>query len=299
MDYNKLSTFITVVREGSMTRAATQLHRTQSAITQQIQQLESDLGLALLHRKNSRIFLTKEGAAIYEAAQTRLGELDDTIAGVRDDLGSIGGDIRIGIRPDIASAILPPLFREFSNKFPGVRFQVEHGDSAGVERMLTQNEVDFGVMLFVEDRALFEVHPLRWHNVMLTCSREYRKKAPPIRVPRDLLTHPIVDYTNDCDALAHWMWHTNKRLIANVRRKEPRIVCSDSAMAKAMIQSDLGVGMLPLYLIEEELKSGELVHVFPEKARKFRMSFDLALKKKRSLRLIESEFLRYCLERWA
>jgi len=68
MDYNKLKTFLIVAEEMSVTRAAARLLRTQSAVTQQLQLLEDDLGVALLHRKKARIFLTSEGESIYRIA---------------------------------------------------------------------------------------------------------------------------------------------------------------------------------------------------------------------------------------
>ena len=72
-DPNNLNTFITVVECGSFTRAAERIHRTQSAVSMQIQRLESAVGKQLFERLGRSIRLTGEGEILFDHARRILG----------------------------------------------------------------------------------------------------------------------------------------------------------------------------------------------------------------------------------
>ena len=100
MDYNKIETFNTVARFGSVTKAAHHLRRSQSAITQQIQALESELSLKLFIRKHGRVYLSKEGERVFNVSQNRLSEISNKISEIQGELGELSGLIKIGYLDD-------------------------------------------------------------------------------------------------------------------------------------------------------------------------------------------------------
>lgn len=79
MDYNKIQTFVLIAELGSMTEAARRLHRSQSAISQQIQALEENLDLRLLERKAGKILLSADGERLYQIAKDRLSQIGDEV----------------------------------------------------------------------------------------------------------------------------------------------------------------------------------------------------------------------------
>ena len=79
MDLNKLRTFVVVAETGNMTKAAGLLYRTQPAITQQLQSLEEEIGLSLMERRNARIFLTRDGEQLFQAAKQGIQGLDEAL----------------------------------------------------------------------------------------------------------------------------------------------------------------------------------------------------------------------------
>ena len=95
MDYNKLKTFIRVVDLGSITQAAKSLLRSQSAISQQVQQLEQELDIRLLERKSGTFYLSPEGQDLYNYGKTYLEKIDEGLSEIKNSFTSLKGEIRL------------------------------------------------------------------------------------------------------------------------------------------------------------------------------------------------------------
>ena len=130
MDLNKLKTFCEVARLSSISRAAESLRRTQPAITHQIKLLEEELELALLDRRNARVFLTREGEQLYESARAKFQSLEDELAEIKADQKSIRGLIRIGIKKHLGNVYLPSMLENFHQQYSGARFHIVEGSDA-------------------------------------------------------------------------------------------------------------------------------------------------------------------------
>lgn len=295
-DFNKLKTFIEVATEGSVSKAANKLYRTQSAITQQIKLLEEELDLPLFDRRNSRIYLTPEGEEIFAYAQERLEQITEFISSLKSDTKSLGGTIRIGVRPDIGIFNMPILIANFKKLYPNVNFQIDYGYAHEIESMLINNVIDFGILLFVKDKKLFDIHPLTKRNVILVGSKNYLegKKSKTVK---DILSLDFIDYVDDPEtrAMAAWSKKLGSETMAQQRKLKASVICPDSAMMKALITSHVGIGHIQQYLVEDELLNGELIHLLPKKAKDFTISFDIAVRKTRSKTLIKEEFLQFVL----
>jgi len=291
MDYNKLRTFIEVAKTGSISEAANNLFRTQPAITQQIQLLEESLELILLERRNTRVFLTKQGEQLFKFAQHRLREIDDFLAEVKNDSESLSGEIRIGIRPDVATSMLPIVFANFKIAYPKVKFTIIHGDASQTEQRVLNNEVDIGIQLLVENKKLLTTWPAKSKPIILVAGAGYLKKYGTPKKEEDLLNHDIIDYTSDCDAFAYWSKKVKKELEISFRKKRPHYICPDHGFAAELIKKDLGIGLLPSYTIAEELKTGSVKQVFEKKNLQFAMSFDIVVKKNANRTAAETAFL--------
>lgn len=295
-DFNKLNTFLEVAKTGSISKAADNLFRTQSAITQQIQSLEEELEITLFDRKNARIYLTPEGEQIYEHAITRLREVTENLMSIKGDMASISGRIRVGVRPDFGHYLMPILIANFKEKFPKVNFSVFHGNAIDVENMLIANKIDIGILLLINDKKLFDITPIQKKNNVFVGTPELISKNKPIKNAKDILELDLIDYTEDNDATAFWMAKVDKTLVTKTRKKRASVVCDDSAVAKEMILRGLGIGIMPKFMIEPELKDGTLIEILPKLKVDFWTSFDIAVKKKRSKNLVKDEFLSFCIE---
>ena len=144
MNIQKYQAFITVVEQGSLTRAAEELGCTQSAVSHSINSLEEELGFALLKRSRAGIKLTGEGERMVPAVRDLLGSaerLKQTASAIR---GLESGTVRIGAFTSVAVHWLPALLKEFQQDYPRVDFKLLNGDYHDVEQWLQDGSIDIG-----------------------------------------------------------------------------------------------------------------------------------------------------------
>jgi DNA-binding transcriptional LysR family regulator len=141
----QLDTFLEVVRTGSVSRAADNLHVTQPAVSMQLRQLEESLGVPLLELAGRTLRLTAAGADVEQCAATaiaRLKELDDLVAGHR---GLKKGKVDLAV-VSTAKYFMPMLLVRFRAMFPEVAISLQVHNRESIMKLLARNEVDLIIM---------------------------------------------------------------------------------------------------------------------------------------------------------
>lgn len=144
-ELRQVRAFLKVAELQSFTRAAAELHVSQSALTVQVKQLEDELGVLLLDRN-------KRGVTITTAGRDLLGPLrqlvDDaqSIAGYARDISAVRtGAVAIAALPTIAAGILPGVLRRFARRNPEIRFAVQDVVADRVRELVSGRTVDLGL----------------------------------------------------------------------------------------------------------------------------------------------------------
>ncbi|HTW28021.1 MAG TPA: LysR substrate-binding domain-containing protein [Acetobacteraceae bacterium] len=141
LDPDLLRAFTFVAEEGSFTRAARRIGRTQSAVSMQLQRLESALGQRLLLRhKGGAVQLTAHGQYLLARAREVLA-LNDEIWGTFR-APPISGSVRLGTPDDYALRYLPPILKRFADTHPAVEVEVLCASSTEVVERLRAGELD-------------------------------------------------------------------------------------------------------------------------------------------------------------
>ena len=144
MNPSKFHIFCRVVDLGSFTKAAAELGYTQSAVSQIIRSLESDLGTALLERRRDGIRLTSDGDQYLpflrdlSAAESALAEKQREMAGLENST------ILIDTFTSVSRNILPRLMSSFREMYPGVSFVLRQSEYASIHEDLLAGRVDLG-----------------------------------------------------------------------------------------------------------------------------------------------------------
>lgn len=122
-----LQIFISVAENASFTRAASEVYRSQSAVSMQIKKLEEIVGAPLFTRNSKEIELSAEGRVFLEYAHRILKLVDEGLSAVR--VRGRGEAVRIGCIEDYAARLLPAILASFWKDHPDVQIEVRAGET--------------------------------------------------------------------------------------------------------------------------------------------------------------------------
>lgn len=155
MELRQLKYFIRSAELQNFTEAAHGLYISQSTLSQQIKQLEDELGIPLFDRIGKRVRLTEAGAKFLPYARQTMLDADSGRQVIHDLKGLKTGELRIGVTYGLSS-LLTPVLVQFSAKYPDVKIIVEFGTSQDLLDKLRNTKVDFLLsFLFIENNELF------------------------------------------------------------------------------------------------------------------------------------------------
>ncbi|TXI90480.1 MAG: LysR family transcriptional regulator, partial [Cupriavidus sp.] len=169
LDLDLLRTLVAIADHDTFGAAAETVQRTQSAVTQQMQRLEEQLGLTLFERQGRGKQLTRHGKKLLEYARQLLTINDEALRMLRE--GDLTGSLRIGAPHDVADTILPVLLSHIARSSPALRLEIHVGRSPFLMDSLRRGEIDLTVSTR-EDNTL-EGIVLRTTPTIWVCSADF------------------------------------------------------------------------------------------------------------------------------
>jgi DNA-binding transcriptional LysR family regulator len=148
MDLGELQVFLTVAREGSFSRAAERLYRTQPAVSLAIRKLEESLGQPLFVRGARPVRLTDAGTLLREYAERLLNLRDEVKKGLMELEGLKRGELSLGVNESSIHALLPALSK-FREAHPGVQVRLHRMFSRDIPHEVVNYRLDLGAVSFV------------------------------------------------------------------------------------------------------------------------------------------------------
>ncbi|HEX3660124.1 MAG TPA: LysR family transcriptional regulator [Acidobacteriaceae bacterium] len=146
MENFRLKVFRTVADEASFRRAAERLHLSQPAVSQQVQALEGELGVALFDRSKGRVRLTEAGTVLLDFAHKGARLAEQALTALEGARGETAGTLRIGASLTVAQYILPRLLGAFRELHPRVGLAVTSGNTENILGALGRSEIDLGII---------------------------------------------------------------------------------------------------------------------------------------------------------
>jgi len=196
MELRHLRYFVAVAEERHFGRAAERLHMAQPPLSQQIRQLESELGVTLLRRTTRRVDLTDAGTAYLEKARGILAAVDEAgIEAQRVEAG-LTGRLAVGCVGSATYSLLPTLARTLREQRPGLDFSFR-GEMLVPDQVaaLLAGEIDLALLRPPVDEPGIAVHPLRTERLIVALPDGHRLAGRRrVRVAdlrhEDLVMHP-------------------------------------------------------------------------------------------------------------
>ena len=202
----QMRAFVATVKLGTLSRAAEALYLSQPSVSLQLQALERELGVELLHRSRRRINLTDAGEALYELARPLVEGWENLDRQFQAKVkGLQAGKLTVAAGSSTIQYLLPHLVRQYRERYPDVQLQLANVTGKDGLALLRADEADFAVGSLLDvpnDIAWAPVyhydpllitppdHPLaRQQNVLLEDLTPYGLILPPQR----LSTYRMVD----------------------------------------------------------------------------------------------------------
>jgi len=177
-----LRVFVTVAEIGNIKEAAERLHRTPSAVSMALKQLEEDVGGAIFEtdRKNS---LTALGSFMLDAGRTQVLSFDKAIAAIRAFAQARIGRLTLACVPSVAANLIPSLFLQFVEGRPDMEIELYDIDSRNVRLMVERGQADIGIAGKPMSDALVSFEPLFRDRFRVLCGSSSRlaRLSRPVR----------------------------------------------------------------------------------------------------------------------
>ncbi len=154
-------------------KAAQKCYITQPTLSMQIQKLEEQLGVMIFDRSKKPVLPTPIGEKIIRQARVSLKELERISDLIQQEKSEIKGQLKVGIIPTLAPYLLPLFVNKFLDKYPGVSLLFEEMLSAQILEMITQDRLDFGILVTpTRDKRVIET-PLFYESFVAYISSNH------------------------------------------------------------------------------------------------------------------------------
>lgn len=248
-----------VVTHGSFTKAALELKMPVSSVSKAVQQLESSLNTKLLHRTTRSLSLTDSGNTYFAASRNMLNQLQDLEEKLTQQGDAPVGLLKVAAPTALGQCLIVPKIISFMEHYPQVK----------VELTLTENLIDIteqGFDLVIRSRDIDTLAPLYKIELgtrlrKLVASPKYLDKHSLPNSPDALKNEALLNYKGP-QVESHWQLSNDEKTVTVFPQAVYTSNNYDSIHQAAL--SGLGIANLYQYLIDEDIRTGRLIHVLPQ-----------------------------------
>ncbi len=258
MDLRQLRYFLTIVEQGSFSKAAATLHIAQPALSLHVRNMEAELGTALLFRGPRGVVTTEAGDILMRHARA----IVDKFAVARDEIrgndAAPAGEVRLGLPGTISQILSVPLIIEARRRFPQIHLRIAEAMSGFVLEWIKEVRIDLAVLYIpVEDRALVSTSVLTeklWLLGPVAAIGDLPQPPPGAVAYAEVAKLPLI-----LPSISHGLRELLEKESADRHVPLNAVVEVDSyANIKGLVEAGLGYSILPFNSIAQEVQSGRL-----------------------------------------
>lgn len=248
-----LQFFAVVAKYLSFTRAADELNVTQAAVSQQIRNLEQQLGVELFRRTTRRLFLTDNGERLLPYVQDAFSVLAEGVEKVKHDQYDY---LNISVLPSFAARWLVPRLGSFSRQHPDIEVRL----LPSLDLVNFQKEsIDLAIRFGEGQYPGVYTEKLMNELVFPVCSPELMEGSKALRTLDDLVHHPVLQDAGP----GRLTWREWLKVAGRPELKvHYGVQISDASLLLDAAKSGQGVALGRACLVESELDNGSLVKPF-------------------------------------
>ncbi len=257
MQIETLKVFCDLVESRSFSRAALRNFITQSAVSQQVKNLENRFETQLLRRDGKTVTPTPAGKVFYERSRTIL----DSFEHMQLEMKSIGqdmaGSVRIATIYSVGIYEMDIVIKTFLKLYPKVNLQVEYSKGARVYEDCLRGALDLGIVVYPEPRKGLKIIPLPSDKLVLICAPNH---------PLARRHHIDIRKLNGLNYVAFEKGMASQRAMDRIFQEnsiQMRTVMefNNIETIKRSVEIGAGVSIVPLLSVQKEVQNGSLVQI--------------------------------------
>ena len=252
MDLKQLTYFLKIAEEGTITEAANKLHMAQPPLSQQLKELERELGVRLMNRDRKGVALTEAGKALRERSEQIMNLLQLAKQEVRDIHNGIAGTLSIGTVASSGAAFLPDRIRLYQERYPLVNFQFWEGDTSMVLDLVQHGVAELGIARLKDNDGRYERLVFPPEPFVAAFPERFADSGSGGIELTELVHYPLMVNRRNAS-----MFYDACRK----RNVQPRIICEGNDVRTLLAWADSGVGVAVVSRSAQHLiKSERLVY---------------------------------------
>jgi len=257
MELTQLEFFLKVIEEGSFSRAAERVFRTQPAVSIAVRRLEEEIGAPLFDRSQKTPTLTEAGKIVYDYAQRIIALRDQARESVVELQTLQRGRVRIGANESTSLYLLPQIILTYRESYPNVKVEIYRHVSERLPREVLDRNVDFALMAYEPvDRDLEAFQVLKDELVLIMHPKHPLAKRESVAVKElgkeSFLAHNVKSASRVKVVETFAKYHTPLNITLELATIET---------IKRFVQQKIGLAFVPRMCVSEELERGTLATV--------------------------------------
>ncbi len=258
LNLSQLQTFVTVIAEGSMTAAADKLYLTQPAVSQQMKNLEDELGVELITRGSKQIKMTAQGEVLYDHAKKILSLVQQTEISIKSVGAQLRGELRIGTLNSIGLHLMSPVVSRLLKYNPDFKIKVDYSTGETLIQNYKKGELDILVLPEIEKHFKVTLpdskSQILFQEEMWLVGSGKDEFYPSSLKLEEIKKIPYVHFSNEFPEF-------DLLLKNKVGAMQSVFESSNVGTLKRVIEAGLGIGFLPSHSIRKQVRGGRLNHI--------------------------------------
>lgn len=255
--------FKEVAEAGNITAAAQALYISQSAVSQSIKQLESELQTRLFVRNSRGVILTPDGMMLYEYVRNAIGLLETGEAKLSQTRELQMGQLTIGASDTVTSQFLLPYLDEFHRQYPAIHIQIVSGRSHKVLSMLQSGKVDIAFASTPGENSSFSTFPCFATHSIFVAGAEYPCDFDHVYSLEEISRFPLILLERKASSRLY----LEKYFLQNGLHLQPEIELGARSLLVDLAAIGFGVAGVTEEFVRRDLECGRL--------RKLKTSFEI------------------------
>ncbi|MBR8657271.1 LysR family transcriptional regulator [Achromobacter sp. Marseille-Q0513] len=259
MDTKSLTLLVEILDAGNLSEAARRLKMTRANVSYHLSQLERSVGMQLVRRSTRRVEATEIGLKLYQHGRS----IQDELVAARESVQSLGktpqGKVRLSVPSGYGQFVMTPWLLEFKRDYPDIVLDVLFENS--VDDLL-RDEVDIAVRIMSEPPQNLVARELGQVRYVACASRAYAEAKGLPAMPEDLARRPVISAAvigRPLRLSAYYGGQPRQHVVL-----EPTVLSRNYAFLRDAMRAGLGVGIVPDYVVHEDVARGDLVQALAD-----------------------------------